>query len=149
MEHELSKTRLYSIYSGMKRTSNQKVVTAAIQNRPSKALSAPYQACTALPDKDIIHAVTRENRGLWSVCIGILKGRERIVIQFTDFKSGNYHWGLSSNFRVGSNQIPLCSSKRGKPHIFPRKIGVMSVRVQICSRKIPGTGRAVLCFGNV
>ena len=111
-----------------------------------KALSAPNRACTAVPDKDIIHAVTRENRGLWSVCIGILKGRERIVIQFTDFKSGNYHWGLSSNFRVGSNQIPLCSSKRGKPHIFPRKIGVMSVRVQICSRKIPGTGRAVpLC----
>lgn len=103
-----------------------------------KALSAPNRACTAVPDKDIIHAVTRENRGLWSVCIGILKGRERIVIQFTDFKSGNYHRGLSSNFRVGSNQIPLCSSQKRKA-IFPRKIGAMPVRVQICSRKIPGT----------
>ena len=68
MEHELSKTRLYSIYSGMKRTSNQKVVTAAIQNRPSKALSAPYQACTALPDKETTaYAVTIQNRGLWCV----------------------------------------------------------------------------------
>ena len=133
----------------MKHTSNQMVVTAAIQKHSSKALFAPYRACIALPDKNTVYAVTRENRDLWSVCIGILKGRERIVIQFTDFKSGNYRRGLSSNFRVGSNQIPLCSSKRGKPHIFPRKIGVMSVRVQICSRKIPGTGRAVLCFGNV
>ena len=103
----------------MKHTGNQKVVIAAIQNRPSKALSAPYPACTALLDKDIIHAVTRENRGLWSVCIGILKGRERIVIQFTDFKSGNYHQGLSSNFRVGSNQIPLCSSQKRKAAYIP------------------------------
>lgn len=64
MEHGLSKTRLYSIYSGMKRTSNQKVVTAAIQNRPSKALSAPYQACTALPDRNTAYAVTIQNRGV-------------------------------------------------------------------------------------
>ena len=113
-----------------------------------KALSAPNRACTAVPDKDIIHAVTRENRGLWSVCIGILKCRERIVIQFTDFKSGNYHQGLSSNFRVGSNQIPLCSSQKRKAAYIPRKIEAASVRVQICSRKIPGTGRATLCFGN-
>ena len=104
-----------------------------------KALSAPNRACTAVPDKDIIHAVTRENRGLWSVCIGILKCRERIVIQFTDFKSGNYHRGLSSNFRVGSNQIPLCSSQKRKAAYIPRKIEAASVRVQICSRKIPDT----------
>lgn len=73
MEHGLSKTRLYSIYSGMKRTSNQKVVTAAIQNRPSKALSAPYQACTALPDRNTAYAVTIQNRGLWRVAVGILE----------------------------------------------------------------------------
>ena len=103
----------------MKRTGNQKVVTAAIQNRPSKALSAPYPACTALPDRNTIYAVTIQNRGLWSVCIGILKGRERIVIQFTDFKSGNYRRRLSSNFRVGSNQIPLCSSQKRKAAYIP------------------------------
>ena len=133
-----AKWLLLAVFANLAKTSKTEI----------SALSAPYQACTALPDKDIIHAVTRENRGLWSVCIGILKGRERIVIQFTDFKSGNYHWGLSSNFRVGSNQIPLCSSQKRKA-IFPRKIGAMSVQAQICSRKIPGTGRAVLCFGNV
>ena len=117
-----------------------------LHNCLCKALSAPNRACTAVPDKDIIHAVTRENRGLWSVCIGILKCRERIVIQFTDFKSGNYHRGLSSNFRVGSNQIPLCSSQKRKAAYIPRKIEAASVRVQICSRKIPDTGRAVpLC----
>ena len=36
----------------MKRTGNQKVVTAAIQNRPGKALSAPYPACTGIPNPD-------------------------------------------------------------------------------------------------
>lgn len=103
MEHGLSKTRLYSIYSGMKRTSNQKVVTAAIQNRPSKALSAPYQACTALPDRNTAYAVTIQNRGLWRIAI--------------------------YRFQIG--KLPP---------------GAMSVRVQICSRKIPGTGRvALLC----
>lgn len=132
----------------MKHTSNQKVVTAAIQKHSSKALFAPYRACIALPDKNTVYAVTRENRDLWSVCIGILKGRERIVIQFTDFKSGNYRRGLSSNFRVGANQIPPLLIPKEESYI-PRKIGVMSVRFQICSRKIPGTGRAVLCFGNV
>ena len=132
----------------MKHTSNQKVVTAAIQKHSSKALFAPYRACIALPDKNTVYAVTRENRDLWSVCIGILKGRERIVIQFTDFKSGNYRQGLSSNFRVGANQIPPLLIPKEESYI-PRKIGVMSVRFQICSRKIPGTGRAVLCFGNV
>ena len=90
-----------------------------LHNCLCKALSAPNRACTAVPDKDIIHAVTRENRGLWSVCIGILKCRERIVIQFTDFKSGNYHRGLSHNFRVGSNQIPLCSSQKRKAAYIP------------------------------
>ena len=103
----------------MKHTSNQKVVTAAIQKHSSKALFAPYRACIALPDKNTVYAVTRENRDLWSVCIGILKGRERIVIQFTDFKSGNYRRGLSSNFRVGSNQIPLCSSQKRKAVYIP------------------------------
>ena len=59
-------------------------------------------------------------------------------------------WGLPiSNRDIAAGGYPIISgwvlirspfahSKRGK-HIFPRKIGVMSVRVQICSRKIPGT----------
>ena len=34
------------------------------------------------------------------------------------------------------------------PLFMPREIGVMSVQDQICPRKIPGTVRAVLCFGN-
>ena len=105
------------------------------------------------------HAVTIQNRGLWRVAIG-----------FTDFKSGNYRSaqfcaylihsalrfqigilppGLFHNFRVGANQLPLCSfQKRKAASIPPRKIGAMSVQAQICSRKIPGTGRAALCFGN-
>lgn len=44
----------------------------------------------------------------------------------------------------GQIRSPFAHSKRGKPHIFPRKIGAMPVRVQICSRKIPGTGW--VCF---
>ena len=104
-----AKWLLLAVFANLAKTSKTEI----------SALSAPYRACTALPDKDIIHAVTRENRGLWSVCIGILKGRERIVIQFTDFKSGNYHRGLSSNFRVGSNQIPLCSSQKRKAAYIP------------------------------
>lgn len=124
---------------GMKHTGNQKVVTAAKwlllqfsgkyrpirQNPFVKALSAPYRACTALPDKKPPTPL-QSKIGAYGVSL------------FTDFKSGNYRRGLSSNFRVGSNQIPLCSSQKRKA-IFPRKIGVMSIRVQICSRKIPGT----------
>ena len=68
---------------GMKHTGNQKVVTAAKwlllqfsgkyrpirQNPFVKALSAPYRACTALPDKNTAYAVTIQNRGLWRVAI--------------------------------------------------------------------------------
>ena len=39
-------------------------MTAAIQNRPSKALSAPYRACTALHDKITVYTVTIQNLGL-------------------------------------------------------------------------------------
>lgn len=87
--------------------------------------------------------------GLRRVAVGILKsGKAALVsspISNRDIAAGGYPiisgWGLIRS--------PFAPPKRGKPHIFPRKIGVMSVRVQICSRKIPGTGRAVLCFGNV
>ena len=41
------------------------------------------------------------------------------VSLFTDFKSGNYRRGLSSNFRVGANQIPLCSSQKRKAAYIP------------------------------
>lgn len=121
-------------------------LTACCQNSFVKALSAPYPACTALPDRNTIYAVTIQNRGLWRVAGGILKsGKAALVsspISNRDIAAGGYPiisgWG-----RIRS---PFAHSKRGKPHIFPRKIGAMLVRVQICSRKIPGTGRAApLC----
>jgi hypothetical protein len=57
----------------MKRTGNQKVVTAAIQKHSSKALFAPYRACTALHDKNTVYAFKMRNMGLWRVSVGILK----------------------------------------------------------------------------
>lgn len=39
--------------------------------------------------------------------------------QFPDFKSGYYRQGLSSNFRVGANQIPLCSFQKRKAAYIP------------------------------
>ena len=75
------------------------------------------------------HAVTIQNRGLWRVAIG-----------FTDFKSGNYRSaqfcayliqsalrfqigifppGLFHNFRVGANQLPLCSFQKRKAAYIP------------------------------
>jgi len=114
-------------------------VTAAIQKHSSKALFAPYRAYTALHDKITVYAFKMRNMGLWRVSVGILKsGKAALVsspISNRDIAAGGYPiisgWG-----RIGS---PFAHSKRGKPHIFPRKIGAMSVRVQICSRKIPGT----------
>ena len=91
---------------GMKHTSNQKVVTAAIQKHSSKALFAPYPACTALPDE--IPSMPLQS-----------KIRACGVSLFTDFKSGNYRRGLSSNFRVGANQIPLCSFQKRKAAYIP------------------------------
>ena len=91
---------------GMKHTSNQKVVTAAIQKHSSKALFAPYPACTALPD-EIPSMPLQSKIGACGVSL------------FTDFKSGNYRRGLSSNFRVGANQIPLCSSQKRKAAYIP------------------------------
>lgn len=48
-------------------------MTAAIQNRPSKALFAPCRACTALHDKNTVYAFKLRNMGLWRVSVGILK----------------------------------------------------------------------------
>ena len=45
-----------------------------------KALSAPYPACTALPDKDTAHAVTIQNRGLWRVAVGILESGKAALV---------------------------------------------------------------------
>ena len=105
---------------GMKHTGNQKVVTAAKwlllqfsgkyrpirQNPFVKALSAPYRACTALPDKKPPTPL-QSKIGAYGVSL------------FTDFKSGNYRRGLSSNFRVGANQIPLCSFQKRKAAYIP------------------------------
>ena len=133
----------------MKRTGSQKVVTAAIQNRPSKVLSAPYRACTALPDRNTVYAVIIQNRGLWRVAVGILKSGKAALVSSPISNRDIAARGYPVISGWGQIRSPFAHSKRGKPHIFPRKIGVMSVRFQICSRKIPGTGRAVLCFGNV
>ena len=92
---------------GMKHTSNQKVVTAAIQKHSSKALFAPYPACTALPDE--IPSMPLQS-----------KIRACGVSLFTDFKSGNYRRGLSSNFRVGGESPPpFAHFKRGKLGLCP------------------------------
>ncbi len=78
----------------MKRTGNQKVVTAAIQNRPGKALSAPYPACTGIPNRNTIYAVTRENGGLWRVAVGILESGKAALastpISNRDIAAGGY-----------------------------------------------------------
>ena len=77
--------------------------------------------------------------GLRRVAVGILKsGKAALVsspISNRDIAAGGYP--VISGW--GQIRSPFAHSKRGKPHIFPRKIGVMSVRAQICSRKIPGT----------
>ena len=44
------------------------------------ALSAPYRACTALPDKNTVYAVTTQNRGLLRMCIGILKSGKAVLV---------------------------------------------------------------------
>ncbi len=121
-------------------------MTAAIQNRPSKALSAPYPACTGIPNRKYHLCRYKRKWGLVACCCWYSGKRKSRPCQHSDFKSGYCRRRLSSNFRVGLIRSPFAHSKSGKPHIFPRKIGVMSVRVQICSRKIPDTGRAVpLC----
>ena len=104
---------------GMKHTSNQKVVTAAIQKHSSKALFAPYPACTGIPDRNTIYAVTIQNRGLAACRCGYSEKRKSRPCQFSDFKSGYCRRGLSHNFRVGSNQIPLCSSQKRKAAYIP------------------------------
>ena len=58
--------------------------------------------------RNTVYAVTIQNRGLWRVAVG-----------FTDFKSRYCRRGLSHNFRVGSNQIPLCSSQKRKAAYIP------------------------------
>ncbi len=109
---------------GMKHTGNQKVVTAAKwlllqfsgkyrpirQNPFVKALSAPYRACTALPDKKPPTPL-QSKIGAYGVSL------------FTDFKSGNYRRGLSSNFRVGANQIPPLLIPKEESYIPPENRG--------------------------
>lgn len=128
----------------MKRTGNQKVVTAAkwlllavqrktppyCQNPFVKALSAPYRACTALPNKDTALAVTRENRGLWMPDSGYPEKR-KAALASSPISNRGIITGAILKFQGGANQIPLCSFQK-------RKARAMSVRVQICARKIPG-----------
>ncbi|NBI88476.1 hypothetical protein D3Z47_20750 [Lachnospiraceae bacterium] len=77
--------------------------------------------------------------GLWRVAVGILKsGKAALVIlpiSNRDIAARGYP--VISGW--GQIRSPFAHSKRGKPHIFPRKIEAASVRVQICSRKIPDT----------
>ena len=87
----------------MKHTSNQKVVTAAIQKHSSKALFAPYRACTALNDRKPPHAVTIQNRGLWRVAVGILKSGKAALVILPISNRGITAGGYA---RPGSNLLP-------------------------------------------
>ena len=108
----------------MKRTGNQKVVTAAIQNRPGKALSAPYPACTGIPNRKYHLCRYKRKWGLVACCCWYSGKRKSRPCQHSDFKSGYCRRRLSSNFRVGLIRSPFAHSKSGKPHIFPGKSGL-------------------------
>ena len=97
---------------GMKRTDNQKVVTALLSESLYKGSNLPHIRLVLAYLIETIYAVTIPNRGLWRVAIG-----------FTDFKSGYCRRGLSNNFRVGANQIPLCSFQTRKAYIPPENRG--------------------------
>ena len=108
----------------MKRTGNQKVVTAAIQNRPGKALSAPYPACTGIPNRKCHLCRYKRKWGLVACCCWYSGKQKSRPCQHSDFKSGYCRRRLSSNFRVGLIRSPFAHSKSGKPHIFPGKSGL-------------------------
>ncbi len=108
----------------MKRTGNQKVVTAAIQNRPGKALSAPYPACTGIPNRKYHLCRYKRKWGLVACCCWYSGKQKSRPCQHSDFKSGYCRRRLSSNFRVGLIRSPFAHSKSGKPHIFPGKSGL-------------------------
>jgi len=105
----------------MKHTSNQKVVTAAIQKHSSKALFAPYPACTGIPDRNTIYAVTIQNRGLWRVAVGILKSGKAALVILPISNRGIITEGYPVISGWGLIRSPFAPPKRGKPHIFPGK----------------------------
>ena len=124
---------------GMKHTGNQKVVTALLSESLYKGSYLPHIQLVLAYLIEIPSMLLQSKIGACGVLLlGLPISNRDITARGYPVISG---WGQIRS--------PFAHSKRGKPHIFPRKIGVMSVRVQICSRKIPGTGRAVLCFGNV
>ena len=124
-----AKWLLLAVFANLAKTSKTEI----------SALSAPYRACTALLDRNTVYAVTTQNRGLWRVAVGILKSGKAALVILPISNRGITAGGYPVISGWGLIRSPFVHSKRGKPHIFPRKIGVMSVRVQICSRKIPGT----------
>ncbi len=69
-------------------------MTAAIQNRPSKALSAHIRLVLAYLIGNTIYAVTRENGGLWRVAVGILESGKAALastpISNRDIAAGGY-----------------------------------------------------------
>ena len=112
-------------------------INAAIQKHSSKALFAPYPACAVLHDKNTVYAVTVQNRGLWRVSVGILKSGKAAFISFPISNRNIAAGGYPVISGGGESVTPLLIPKRKA--IFPRKIGAMSVQVQIFSRKISDT----------
>ena len=87
----------------MKRTGNQKVVTAAIQKHSSKALSAPYRACTILPDKKLLSMPLQSKIGACGVLLlGLPISNRDITARGYPVISG---WGLIRS-PSGSNLLP-------------------------------------------
>lgn len=119
---------------GMKHTGNQKVVTALLSESLYKGSYLPH---TGLVLAYLILKPSTPLQSKIGACGVSLSG---LPISNREIAAGGYPvisgWGLIRS--------PFAPPKRGKPHIFLQKIGVMSVRVQICSRKIPGTVR--VCF---
>lgn len=118
----------------MKHTGNQKVVTALLSESLYKGSYLPHIRLV-LPYLIEIPSMPLQSK--IGACGVSLSG---LPISNRDIAARGYP--VISGW--GQIRSPFAHSKRGKPHIFPRKIGAMPVRVQICSRKIPGTGW--VCF---
>ena len=142
---------------GMKHTGNQKVVTALLSESLYKGSYLPHIRLV-LPYLIEIPSMPLQSKiGACSVSLSGLPISNRETTaqrnfaftwynQFPDFKSGYYRRGLSSNFRVGANQIPLCSSQKRKVRVLcpsgfksaPGKFRVLAGRLCVLVTDISG-----------
>ena len=103
-------------------------MTAAIQKHSSKALFAPYRACTALNDRKP-HAVTIQNRGLWRVAVGILKSGKAALVILPISNRGITAGGYPVISGWGLIRSPFAPPKRGKLY-SPGKSGLCPSRLK-------------------